>query len=178
MTEEISPLLKDVARKDLLYKIAVAVLVTFIVVGLTALLVLEYSVQLSDQRVLTQQERVLATISNNSKARSAQIQDLQNHIDCIVLLFQQPGRSELYISDLRNCKINDSDTGNPVVTTPIQSPVASSSGSPVSKSTQTSSTPQTTPTRATPSPTPSPPPTATGQPSVIMRILKTITGLL
>ena len=63
--------------------------------------------QLSQQKkLLDSQQQILSRISASSQQRTRQINDLQNHINCIVELFQQPNRQNLTITDLQGCQID------------------------------------------------------------------------
>lgn len=58
------------------------------------------------QQLLKSQQRILASIQLSSNQRTTQLNDLQNHIDCIVELLRQPNRQTLTISDLQDCQIS------------------------------------------------------------------------
>lgn len=45
-------------------------------------------------------------IASSSTQRTAQLHELQNHIDCIVSLFTQPNRSNLVIQDIKSCTLS------------------------------------------------------------------------
>lgn len=52
-------------------------------------------------------QRLLMTLGNNSAARTAQINQLEDHVNCIVALFTVAPRENLVISNdsITNCKI-------------------------------------------------------------------------
>jgi type II secretory pathway pseudopilin PulG len=98
--------------------------------------------QLSQQKkLLDSQQQILSRISASSQQRTKQINDLQNHIDCIVNLFQHPNRADLTIGDLQDCTL----TSNPSI-----SDNATSNGStPSSQPDSTNTAPkQDTPTKS------------------------------
>lgn len=95
------------------FKAASVVFAALLLVGLVVLLVLGLqtlqgvNTQLSSQKkLLTNQQQTLSAITASGKQRTAQIQDLQNHIDCIVELLRQPNRASLTLKDLNGCQFD------------------------------------------------------------------------
>jgi hypothetical protein len=114
-----------------------------------------------DTTILSQVQTVITQLNQNSQQRTTQLTGLQNHIDCIVELFQQPNRADLTITDLQDCQIdrlpttsNNSTSNNSASSTPPQS---SNSGAKASQPTTSggvsNKTQSTTPSK---SPTPKP----------------------
>lgn len=106
-------LIATVEAKNHRFKIAGSVFAGCIAIGLVILLILGLSTldgvntQLAQQKqLLRSQQQVLDKINFNGKQRTAQINDLQNHIDCIVELFRQPNRQSLTIKDLNSCEFD------------------------------------------------------------------------
>lgn len=166
-TQEI---LATLHAKDRRFKAFSVVFFMAVAVGLVALLLIGLNTlqgvnnQLhSQQKLLSQQAKTLSAVSAAAKQRSVQINDLQNHIDCIVELFQQPNRASLTITNLQGCELtgsggvkaggtNSDGTTQKVGTAPsnntgsaTSTPQSSSqSTAPTSVPAQTPQTPQTT----------------------------------
>lgn len=88
----------------------IAAVVTLLFIGLNTLQGVRS--QLSEQRkLLDSQQQILAKIQDSSKQRTAQINDLQNHIDCIVELFRQPNHTNLTITDVQSCQLTAASSG-------------------------------------------------------------------
>lgn len=88
------------------------------------------------------QGELLQQIKKSADSRQKQLNDLQNHIDCIVALFQRPNHDQLVISDIENCDINSlrtsqtnetTKTSLPSKSTTSTMPVQQSSPSPTPK---------------------------------------------
>lgn len=114
-------LMATIEAKNHKFKIAGFVFAGCLMAGLVVLLVLGLSTlegvntQLTQQKtLLASQKQVLDKISGASKQRTAQINDLQNHIDCITELFRQPNRANLTIKDINGCQLD----GNGNIITP------------------------------------------------------------
>lgn len=106
-------LVARIEAKNYRFKVAGFVFAGCLMAGLAVLLVLGLSTlngvntQLTQQKtLLNSQKLVLDKISGASKQRTAQINDLQNHIDCIVELFRQPNRQSLTIKDINGCQFD------------------------------------------------------------------------
>lgn len=119
--EHLTPheLVERVENRNRRFKLASVVFGAVLTAGLAVLLVIGLITlqgvnnQLAQQKkLLTSQQQILSQIQKSSNQRTQQLADLQQHIDCIVALFQQPDRSELTISDLENCKINRDNTSS------------------------------------------------------------------
>lgn len=140
-------------------------IVISIAVGVILILVINQQksndLQLQKLTVITQQQKAtLDSLASNSKQRTAQINELQNHIDCIVELFQQPNRSDLVLDDLQTCHLTA--TGAAVSATPV-SPASTSSPPKVSQA--TTPTPQSQPATSSSSSSPVPPASPPSSPS-------------
>lgn len=147
-------LIKNIEAKDRRFRVAQVIFLAVIITSILALLFLGYQQQLANQKLIASQEIALNKLTNGAKQRTEQINDLEQHIDCIVLLFQSKNRANLVISDVESCKI-DTVTGNVVYSAkPVAPPQASRT-----------TTPTATPI-SVPSPAPSPKPTTTQQPAV------------
>jgi hypothetical protein len=137
------------------FKVASVVFAAFCLIGLVLLLVLglqtlqKVNSQLASQKkLLGSQQQVITKIAGAAKSRTAQINDLQQHIDCIVGLFQLPNRQDLTITNVEGCQIGSNGTITPggstngtqkttnstssnntrTTTTPAQSSVSSPTG--------------------------------------------------
>lgn len=105
--------------------------------------------QLDNQtHILKQQQQTVEALNSLSKEQKSQIDQLQQHIDCVVSLFTQPNRLNLVITDISNCKLTSTNSGAVVSTqgtinSPKPStPATASPSAPASQSSQVSSTPQ------------------------------------
>lgn len=111
--------------------------------------------QQKDNVILGQLKGIVTQINSSSKQRTIQLTDLQNHIDCIVELFQQPSRNNLTINDLQGCQIiKNSVTDGQQSNSSVQStpPQSSNSGAVAPKSTTSGGVTNTTqPSTPTPS---------------------------
>ena len=73
---------------------------------LQAVTIGKQSEQLRHQNdAIKQSNELLDRMTKNSEERSKQINELQQHIDCVVLLFQRTNRSNLVIKDLESCNL-------------------------------------------------------------------------
>lgn len=119
--EHLTPheLLERVENRNRLFKIASVVFGAVTFFGLVFLVVLGLNTlqgvnnQLTQQKkLLDSQNQILSRIKASSDQRTKQINDLQEHIDCVVELLRRSNRQDLTITDLQNCKItnNTSDT--------------------------------------------------------------------
>lgn len=121
--------------------------------------------ELNGQQILINQTKNLASsLNSNAKDRTAQINELNRHLDCIVVFFSQPDRTQKAITDIDTCTLQNINTGTttqhptsilapiPVTsptksvatTTPPKSSTPSASGSTSSGSSTTSSSPPST----------------------------------
>lgn len=112
-TPTVESLVARVENRNQRFKIASVVFGAVLTAGLALLLVISLNTlqrvntQLSSQkRLLNSQATILAKISGASVQRTTQINDLQQHIDCITELFQQPNRASVTITDLEGCKLS------------------------------------------------------------------------
>lgn len=116
-------LLRQIERKDALFRRTLATFLGSILIALCLLLLFIYHIQSINHQLLQNQDRLLAQnttlteqlkhdvsgLNNNTNMR---LIDLQNHIDCIVSLFQQPNRTNLVISDIQNCNLSSTPGGS------------------------------------------------------------------
>jgi hypothetical protein len=152
-------LISEIERKDRRFKFASVVFGAICTAGMAVLLIVGvYTLagvnqQLGSQKVLLEsQNKILSTISASSKQRTRQINDLQDHINCIVSLFQQPNRSQLTITDLENCQLTNPNAASR--TAAPSAPVAPQTGNSSNTNSQLPSTNTSPP--ATNEPTPQP----------------------
>lgn len=155
----VEALLERVENRNRRFKAASVVFGAVLTAGLALLLVIALhtlqgvNTQLSSQKtLLASQSQILSKISGASVQRTAQINDLQKHIDCVVELFQQPNRANLTITDLEDCQLTSTATGktssnSPVVSTP---PQTSNSGAASTQNTTSGGVTNTTQTAPTP----------------------------
>lgn len=61
---------------------------------------------------------VADSIKTNTTQAKAEIDDLKNHIDCIVALFATPNRTDFYISDIQNCNISSVSSSGGATSSP------------------------------------------------------------
>lgn len=106
----------DANKKDRRFRNAKAVFYTLLGLAVGALLLSSYSQQAANHKLLD-------TLAGYADQRTHQIQDLQNHIDCIATFLGQKHRENLTITDLSNCGLKRADNGQLEVITP---PVGSS----------------------------------------------------
>lgn len=66
----------------------------------------------AQKRLLDSQQQILSKIQASSKQSAIQTQDLQNHIDCIVELFQHPNHNSLTIGQLQGCQLSAAPSGS------------------------------------------------------------------
>lgn len=120
------PATEEVVRKNRRFQIARAIF--FVLTGAVIIAILIFSlIQFStNQRLVDTQAKTVKQLTTNSDQNTRQIADLQKHIDCIVALFQQPGRASFVITDIENCKLSNFTTGE-TTTGPSTSPSSSSS---------------------------------------------------
>lgn len=118
MSEELQSktqaLIKDIEAKDRRFRLALGVFAAILFIGVVTLLALGYQLSAANSKLittanqtLTNQSKVLNQLQSVSKARTDQISELQQHIDCIVALFGSPDRSKLVISDIEQCKLSN-----------------------------------------------------------------------
>lgn len=110
---DIHVLISDIEAKDRKYKVATGIFGAMLFLGLIVLLLIGIhtlqgvDTQLVQQKsLLNSQRQVLGRIQSSAEQRTKQINQLQQHIDCITELFQQPNRAYLSISDLASCKLS------------------------------------------------------------------------
>lgn len=128
--QTVEALVARVENRNRRFKIASVVFGAVLTAGLALLLIIALNTLqrvntqlISLKKLSTSQSQILSKIQGASVQRTAQINDLQQHIDCVVELFQQPDRANLTITDLEGCKL--SSFYSPVVST---SPQTSNSG--------------------------------------------------
>jgi len=122
--------------------------IVIIIICVIAMLILQavtigkQSEQIERQNnAIKQTNKLLSQSTHNAAERTKQIRDLQDHIDCIVLLFQKPSRASLVISDVENCKIKQVTTSTSE-TTPKTATIAPKESTPKPITTpKTSTTP-------------------------------------
>jgi type II secretory pathway pseudopilin PulG len=110
-------LLREIERKDAMFRLFQTVF-GVVLFGLMALLLLQsYSLQsqnnqlLRNQQGMVQENVAITKAIKDSQASSeadnkAKLTNLQNHIDCIVSLFQKPNRASLTITDITTCQLS------------------------------------------------------------------------
>lgn len=99
---------------------------------------------------LAAQKKTIDTLVTLGNQRSAQINDLQNHVDCLFKLATQPGHSNIAITDITGCQLTTSGsistpsgtTTTPTTTQPSQS--STNLSNPSSTGTTSPATPKTT----------------------------------
>lgn len=114
----VESLVARVENRNRRFKVASVVFGAVLTAGLALLLIIalntlqRVNTQLvSLKKLSTSQSQILTKISGASVQRTAQINDLQQHIDCVVELFQQPNRASLTITDLEGCKLSTVNSG-------------------------------------------------------------------
>lgn len=118
----------------------IAAVVTLLFVGLSTLRGVRS--QLTEQKsLLDSQQQILARIQESNTQRTAQINDLQNHIDCIVELFRQPNHNNLTITDLQSCQLTSTGATTPAAKSSSPTAAKSSSAPPQTASAKPKSTP-------------------------------------
>jgi hypothetical protein len=135
MSEDIKKtqdIIKDIEVKDRRFRIALTLLSLLLFLGVLLLLVLSYQQSVNNQKLiatanqtLTNQSKVLSQLQAVSRARTDQITELQQHIDCIVALFGAPNRSSLVISDIEQCKLSNSNSTSTIASSSLSSPSSS-----------------------------------------------------
>lgn len=112
-------LVERVENRNRRFKLASIVFGAVLTAGLAVLLVIGLITlqgvnnQLAQQkRLLTSQQQILSQIQKSSNQRTQQLADLQQHIDCIVALFQKPNHQQLTITDLEDCQIDRTNTSS------------------------------------------------------------------
>lgn len=135
-------LLERVENRNRWFKIASVVFGITLLIGLIAVLIIGISTlqgvkdQLASQKTLLgSQQQILSRIQASSNQRTKQINDLQDHINCIVALFQQPNRSALTITDLEGCQISKTNTPSSQASVGSTPPQSSNSGAVSQKNT-------------------------------------------
>ena len=117
-------LLRQIERKDALFRITQTSFFVGVLIALAVLLLFSYNLQSQNHALLDNQTAMLKSnnqltkalqsdVNDLQKSNSAQLTDLQNHIDCIVSLFANPNHTNLVISDIQSCQltINASSSG-------------------------------------------------------------------
>lgn len=100
--------------------------------------------QVAQQQQIIQQVKDLSVqLNDRATERTTQIDQLNRHLDCIVVFFSRPYREQESISDIDTCTVQNSATGvtyhpNGILVTPTTKQTSSSS------STQPPTSPQTT----------------------------------
>lgn len=108
MTDDI---FREIEVKDRRYRIVIGFAAFLTALILIIILILQYQQTVSNQKVIAAQDKTLSTLVATAKVRSNQINQLQQHIDCVVELFQTKNRTNYVISDVENCKIDNVTTG-------------------------------------------------------------------
>lgn len=77
------------------------------------------------QEIINQIKRIADQVNDSGNQRTEQTDNLNRHLDCIVIFFSQPDRSQKAIEDIETCQFKDINTGqrsNPKlsVITPVQ----------------------------------------------------------
>lgn len=150
-----SRLLESVNRKNTAFLVSVALLSALSFVMVVALLVLSYQAQdktskllESQSKTLVTQQQIIDSLNGHAKERSQQIDELQQHINCIVTLFTMPNRASLTITDISGCQLSANGTittpSDRATVTPQASPQPTSSP-PAAKSAQSAPTSQSKP---------------------------------
>lgn len=65
----------------------------------------------TENTILSQIKGVTDQLNTNAKDRTDQINQLNRHLDCIVLFFTDPNRSQKTISDIDTCTLKNTNTG-------------------------------------------------------------------
>lgn len=97
-------LINALGKKDNRFRIAQAFFFVALAAGLITLIVFSLKQQSQNTKLLQEQTQI-------SRQSTQQIQDLQNHIDCVVSLFTEPNRTNLVISDITKCQVTDTTNG-------------------------------------------------------------------
>lgn len=147
-TADTHELLRRIETKDSKFRIAQAVFFVLVIGALITILTLVYNIQNANHdllktqsKSLDSQEQIINQLNDNGKANTKQLDSLQQHIDCITALFQQPNRAQLTLTDITTCQFT-SNGGTSTGSTP--------SGT-------TSNPKPSSPSTTTPTPTPQPP---------------------
>src|SRR6266567_4515312 len=124
-------LLRQIETRDNRFRAALAIFVLLILLGLVALLVNGYRLQSDNHKLIETQNSLTVQQQKQTneleRANNMKLNDLQNHIDCIVALFATPNRTSFFISDITNCKINAVPTPSPQASAPTTQPSVSKS---------------------------------------------------
>lgn len=108
--------IRRIEQRDMAFRISQSVFAVMMVSALVFLIAQVYSIQKQNNDLLKRQE-VLVTqntqltkslesdVSELKQNDQKQLSELQNHIDCIVHLFQQPNFTSLKINDVQNCNL-------------------------------------------------------------------------
>jgi hypothetical protein len=143
-------------------RVAQLLLILVILTGLGFLIIANYRLTTANNKLQSQniqlikeQKSTLDTLINLGKERSQQINNLQNHIDCIVTLFSKPNRLNLTITDITTCQLTSGTTGAVSNSPPkaLQAPTPTPQSQP-SPSSQSSSQPSSPPSQPSSSSTP------------------------
>ena len=84
---------------------SVTIAVTIIFLSLAGIISLQAISLSSLSEQAKRQSQLLEQIEKNAKQRTKQIQDVDNHLDCVVRFFSQEDRSEKAIKDIDTCRI-------------------------------------------------------------------------
>jgi len=111
-TNDTHELLRRIEVKDRKFRVAQAIFSAAMITALIILLAATYRLQNENNNLLKAQSATLAQakattdqLKANDKHNAQSLQDLQNHIDCIVNLFTQPNRASLVITDITSCQL-------------------------------------------------------------------------
>lgn len=63
------------------------------------------------QQIIAQVKDIANQLNENSKERTAQINGIDRHLDCIVAFFAEPDRANRRISDIETCQTQNVNTG-------------------------------------------------------------------
>jgi hypothetical protein len=152
-TKELEDTIRDQDRK---FRVFNAIFSGVVIIGLLVLVLIGWNntagikqqliksnQQLAAQKkTLDSQKQILSSIKSSSDERTKQINQINQHLDCIVEFFGQSNRTNKSISDIRKCELRNDISG---VVSPLPSP-------------QTKGSTKTTPKPTTKKPTTTPPP--------------------
>jgi hypothetical protein len=116
----------------------------FKAVGIAILLILAIQTLHKQGQEIEATNKIVSQLNANSHHSTSQINSLQQHIDCIATLFRQPNRAQLTITDLKNCQLTNTNSGETAVIAPPaqSSPAADSTSQPTTSDKAPSSAPK------------------------------------
>lgn len=170
-------LVAELERRTKLLGIGKVALLVVVIIGLAWLIASNYKLQTENSnlqtqnaQLLSQQKKTLDSLSKNAAASTKQINELQNHIDCIVDLFAQPNRANLTISDISTCKLTTTASATVPVSSTSSPPKTSQATAPAPQSQQVRPQSSSWPSQA--ASLPSSPSTPAQKPGLVKQILK------